>query len=305
MRLYEIAEAIAILRTPKGTNLDQGEIVTYDKIMDSCMSLVRRTRSGNKPDGSDYILLSHSSVWIYLTDEAAVASKSSKTPMVQRHLVRDCMIRYLLQPRYFHLLQRVNGEFHTQSPVEPVARHHLLTYAAKYWFQHCDVADYKPSSVSPHSSTAQKLSEPDRQQVRGLLMSPNFRTCIQVQGVFIIGNFLHRSDPLTDRDIVMRRTLPHWVLNEDRAVCHAYFSFMSDWYHLLSFSRDSPYIGEIDRCFWGSIGSSSFLAGYRGRYNSLVLGSVDAPSGITDTCRVQHLSLDGTVATMMWIRKEG
>ena len=50
--------------------------------------------------------------------------------------------------------------------------HHLLSYAAKYWDKHLDDIAF-----------SQEMSE----KVESFIISPYFRTCLQVQSLFIEG----------------------------------------------------------------------------------------------------------------------
>ncbi|KAF6814021.1 nacht and tpr domain protein [Colletotrichum sojae] len=195
MRLSEIAEAIAIIRTPDGQNMNLNKLVAPAKIVDSCMSLVRRTHGGHKSGDDDLLRLSHSSVRAYLMDNSEISDPLPDTPL--------------------------------------------------------------------------------------------------------------RFDPLTDRGIATRRTLPHWILDLEPELSRAYFTFQAEWCQLLQLTPASLYIGEIDRCFWGSLGKDNFLSQHEGRYQCFRISQVTTPANTTDSCRMQHLSPDGSTVTLMWIRMDG
>jgi hypothetical protein len=51
-----------------------------------------------------------------------------------------------------------------------------------------------------------------------------------------------------------------------------YFYFVGEWGNLLDRVTNvtGKYPGEIDRCFWGALGSHNFLQGCRSRYKSFM-----------------------------------
>ncbi|KAK8852333.1 vegetative incompatibility protein HET-E-1 [Apiospora arundinis] len=305
MRLCEIREAVAIIRPRNGDgqDFDELELVSSSKIVACCMSLVRRIPAiGRKRDDDDLLRLSHSSVWTYLMDNSDVSQEVVQSPLVESRIMWECCRRYLGQPRYSKLLEKRNdGKFCTASG-EEIASHRLLTYAAKYWFRHCDMLWPEAFDGGQPLSSAM---EDAIAEVKSFMISPNFRTCLQVQSICVVGHFLQDFDPLTDRARSARRTLPQCILRQEPEFAREYFAFQIEWCQLLELNPKSQYLGEIGRCFWGSLGEESFLSKHPGRYESFQIGRVTAPVETMESYRLQHLSLDGATITVMWSGMSG
>lgn len=131
MQLSEISKAIAIIPTPNRQNLNEYKLVSCDKIVDGCMSLVRRTRASERLGDDDLLRLSHSSARAYLTDNTDIPGPLPETPLVDSRIIRKCCLRYLRQPRYSQLLTKQTGGAFYTSHGERVASHSLLSYADK------------------------------------------------------------------------------------------------------------------------------------------------------------------------------
>jgi hypothetical protein len=69
----------------------------------------------------------------------------------------------------------------------------------------------------------------------------------------------------------IKRVFPAWLGAQcNQTVEHDYRLFISDWGYLLDevTGLGSSHIGEIDRCFFGTLGSDNFLATGPSRYTS-------------------------------------
>ncbi|KAK8128523.1 hypothetical protein PG984_009631 [Apiospora sp. TS-2023a] len=298
MRLCEIREAVAIIRTGDGHDFDEFDLVSSSLIVDCCMSLVRRIPAIGRKRDDDILRLSHSSVQTYLSHKSDISKEFVEDPLVKSRIIWDCCRRYLSQPRYSKLLEKRNdGKFYTASG-EEIASHRFLSYAAKYWFQHCDMLRPGVSNGDQQSSTT---IEGTTAEVKSFMISPNFRTCLQVQSICVVGHFLQDFDPLTDRARSTRRTLPYCILHQERELTRAYLAFQVEWCQLLELNPKSQYLGEIGRCFWSSLGEESFLSKHSGRYESFQIGRSGWSYNDGDVVRDEwNRSTDSVVPRESW-----
>ncbi|KAK3898989.1 hypothetical protein C8A05DRAFT_37409 [Staphylotrichum tortipilum] len=279
LKIAEIVEGVAMIRTAEGSNLNNNKRTDAGKILASCMSLVRPiTQDRNGCAGPDQVLrLSHSAVRAFLLKNSDVARPAvdEQHQLVSSHIIRDCCLRYLLQPRYSRLLTRPSptGSLQTRTCGD-VTTQRLLTYSAKYWYQHFD---------APTVPISGKLVDPDaippsdRARVRDFLRSPNFQTCLQAQCLFVVGHFLQQFDPVTDQATTLRRTLPNWTAVLQPEIHRQYANFQIEWCHLLQSGLGAAQAGgEVDRCFWGALGPANFLSRNAGRYRSFEFALNDA-----------------------------
>ena len=213
-------------------------------------------------------------------DEAGKPTNEEQRPMFQVCPLRiaDACLRYLTQDRYSRLL-RQQGDTWIDANGQSVSEHLFLTYSAKNWDKHLDLVAPNGIEVSFSSlkiATGAFIAVAVRfnERVQAFLASPNFQTCIQIQSLWIIGAFSpYTWRNSTDGRVWVRRTLPRWIV-EDK-YCRDYHRFWWDWQLFLSCAGcDDPlcafrqYIGEVDRCWWGALGSDNFLSKMESRYRS-------------------------------------
>lgn len=263
LRLLELREAVAILRSASDEDLSTSKFVSLTTIRKECSRLVRFIQEENSEDGT--LELNHSAVFKFLREDEIEDVKPEER-VASRDLICDCCIKYLSQPRYSRLLKRQNHHEFTTWLGESTAKHHLLLYAAKYWYRHCDEKMSSPSSLN---------------RLRHFLLSPNFQTLIQVQSLSIIGHFMLRFDQITGQPICMKKTLPDCAGRLDSnasRIIPQFNDFFYEWSELLQLGLTSEFNGEIDRCFWRALGPLHFLQNQEERYRSFHFMSSDTVS---------------------------
>ena len=312
LRISEIIEGVATVRTARGNALNASKLVVPRKILSCCLSLVRQI----KIDGNylnDILHLSHSAVRTFLLKNSDVAEVVPDTAdeLVNSRIIRDCCLTYLSQPRYRTILSKDSfGVFWTEDD-EDVRNHHLLSYAAKYWYQHFDAETDSFGPLPPAAS--------DKMAVMSFIKSTNFQTCIQVQSLYVIGHFIQRDDDITDQVKLVRRTLPNWIAfqgpnhsntkdEEDRkaptnddGIHRQYLEWQGEWCELLQCGQSRQFNGEVDRCFWTALGQSNFLSHNTGRYKSFQIQQTGDGQVEEKFCRVQQLSADGRKLMICWL----
>ncbi|KAI1738089.1 hypothetical protein F4680DRAFT_467834 [Xylaria scruposa] len=297
LTMTEVLEAIAILRTPWGNNLREDR-ATEKKILNCCLCLVRHTPKELEGHNVGLLRLSHSAVRKFLLEFNTTTVPGVKHQMlVDSRIIGDCCLRYLSQTKYREfLVKRTLTKFET-TDCAAILPHQFLLYAAKYWFRHFDLLIEK-SDIG--------LSSGDKTIVTEFLRSPNFRTTIQIQSLFVTGHFLQSFDSITGSGRNVRRTLPNWIPEYAPDLDRQYQTFQGEWCHLLQCGPSASFRGEINRCFWGSLGSTNFLSSqtYKmGRYDSFEFRKSKGSRMDGDSCQVHNISQDGQRLVTAWIRK--
>ena len=251
LRLLELREAVAILRSGADEDLSTSKYVDLTTIRKECSRLVRFIQEEGSEDGT--LELNHSAVFAFLREDAQTELEER---VVSQDLICDCCVKYLSQPRYSKLLEKKNHYEFTTSLGESTLKHQLLLYAAKYWYRHCDEKSFAPES---------------QDRLKHFLMSPNFQTLIQVQSLSIIGHFLLKFDQMTGQPVSMKKLLPdcagHLNCYTSR-ILPQFHDFIYEWSELLQLGLTSEFNGEIDRCFLRALGPSHFLQDKQERYHS-------------------------------------
>ncbi|RAK95688.1 uncharacterized protein BO80DRAFT_469213 [Aspergillus ibericus CBS 121593] len=268
LRLDELCECTAMVKGQEGQNIDKSQkILKKSKVLELCQPLVQ-VQDSDGPDGRIAICtLTHGSVKSFLLKNPDILRRNSNPPayaLTSDVLANICQ-KYLLQPRYHQLLVQ-NGETFVDSDGDDILNHHLLSYAAKYWDKHLDSVDYS-------LYVCQKASK--------FITSPQFFTLLQIQSLFIDGQFrfwYNSLRPWAGRHI--KRVFPHWLDNNcNEAFSKDYGVFVGEWGPLLDAETSfmGAYKGEMDRCFFGALGSHNFLYNGPSRYKSLMFSSNDEP----------------------------
>jgi hypothetical protein len=171
LRLAEIIEAVATVRTSKGENLSDNKRVDPRKILSCCLSLVRHIKI-DENCLNDILHLSHSAVRTFLLKNSDIVdiAPDDAQELVSSQIIRDCCLTYLSQPRYRKLLSKDSFRVFWTQDDEDIRSHHLLSYAAKYWYQHFDTDIDNLGPMSPDPS--------DKLGVIKFITSTNFQTCI-------------------------------------------------------------------------------------------------------------------------------
>ncbi|KAL9577947.1 MAG: hypothetical protein Q9212_006039, partial [Teloschistes hypoglaucus] len=251
--LQEVSEAVGMTYTKQESNLDSSTQPFKRRLKALCAPLI----DVSEDEQETVCTLSHSTVQSFLLKHPRILQLSDVSAQSLTVLIIDegemalACLKYLLQPRYRHVLVKSGASFVTSSG-ENVAKHHLLSYAAKYWDRHLENLQCNDTLFD---------------SVRSFLQSPQFVTCLQVQSLCVEGQFT-----LWFSHIQMckgyRRTFPRWFTDcgqSGEKFVTDYNKFVDDWGYLLE-----QHPGEIDRCLWGALGPRSFLSGNVGRYDSFM-----------------------------------
>lgn len=226
-----------------------------------------KTRPRNGPAPSD-------------ADEKAKEAHSFFS-QVTRHTIADACLLYLSRPVYSHLLckksQKDDVKRWLDKDKNSVDTHHFALYAAKYWDKHLEADDVLTYATSRKDDI--------RLRVKSFMSSPNFQTCMQMQMLWVDGKFdvwYVRGEPS------LLRSMPRWLMVEEtdhgvrRPLASKYLvdfrQLLHDWQNFLSCGgchgehipecKFLPYLGEIDRIWWGSLGKDNFFSEFAGRYTS-------------------------------------
>ena len=159
----------------------------------------------------------------------------------------------------------------TDSTGRSMDEHHFAHYAAKYWSRHLENSD---------------LERLMRGRAIKFVESKNFQTCLQIQSIWVQGNFDTYS--FGNQKTVLR-ALPDWLIytSPSRAKQRKptkywldYCILLHNWRRLLSCGGchdnrpDCPlliYRGDIDRVWWTTFGNEHIFSGFRGRYTTFSL----------------------------------
>ena len=265
------------------------------KIRGECSALVRYMKPSDG-SGNGTLVLSHSAVHTFLREHSdnhqCTENNCLETHVVSADILRQCCVKYLLQPRYSTTLEQRGRLNFVSGDGTSLKEHQFALYAAKYWYRHCD--DLLPSDET-------------KDLVRRLLESENFQTCLQIQSVSIIGHFLISYHPLTGRPRSLKQNLPAWtpLIDTDTHKFHEqYKDFLREWSHLLQLGLSYRFNGEVDRVFWKMLGQQSFLSNGQCRYKSFLIGDrPGCPSGrfSTSSCMFLSSSSDGQRHTALYV----
>jgi hypothetical protein len=231
-------------------------------------------------------------------------------------LARACL-GYLRQERYIRLLVRkqvaprqdteprsgqIQHEVWLDNNGSSIEDHHLLLYAAKYWYKHLD-----------HLHDLLSL----RETTLSFICSSNFHTLIQIQSLFMEHHFCVWPGSQTHKGLL--RAFPSWFARSDpkeQKIWVEYRKFVHEWRHLLDavcldcelkqferilkalnslwvdsetntsfpglvhkiLSEKAPlrqFAGALDRVWWNALGPDNFLSGtaFCGLYTTFSLHS--------------------------------
>ncbi|KAL2851425.1 hypothetical protein BJX68DRAFT_266332 [Aspergillus pseudodeflectus] len=260
LRLEELCECIAMARGHEGQDLNMREKLVKSRVLQLCQPLVQVHEGNHGGETVSTCTLTHRSVKSFLLKNPGILKQGtadSDACTLENKVMADICLRYLLQPRYSQLLRKT-ADTYVDTRGGDIMEHHLLSYSAKYWDKHMDSVTVSPSLC---------------QSVSTLLNNSQFFTLLQVQSLFIEGQFtywLNALRPWAGKHF--RRVFPHWLDdNCTDAFTSNYGSFVGEWGYLLNEQTrlERAFEGEIDRCLFGALGSDNFLHKGPSRYKSL------------------------------------
>ncbi|KAL3486886.1 hypothetical protein BJX62DRAFT_246493 [Aspergillus germanicus] len=260
LRLEELCECTAMARGNEGQDLNTREKLVKSKVLQLCQPLVQVHESTHGGETVSTCTLTHGSVKNFLLKNPEIlkqGSADSNACALENKVMADICLRYLLQPRYRQLLRKTTDTY-VDARGGDIMEHYLLSYSAKYWDKHMDSVPVSPNLC---------------QSVSTLLNSSQFFTLLQIQSLFIEGQFtywLNSLRPWAGKHF--RRVFPHWLDdNCADAFTSSYGSFVGEWGYLLNEQTrlEKAFEGQIDRCFFGALGSDNFLHKGPSKYKSL------------------------------------
>jgi hypothetical protein len=261
LRLDELCEATAAVGTEDCRDIDRSRKLFKKTVISLCQPLVRVQETETKSGPVSICTLTHATVRRFLLKHTNVLSggSGSEKIAITNQVMADVCLKYLWQPRYSVLLKKSDGAF-LDGCGNDVLEHHLLPYAAKYWDKHLDDVEY-----SDHIC----------ERVVRFIKSQQYYTTLQVQSLFVGGQFQFWWNTYQmSAGPHIKRVYPAWLGPHcDESLENDYRLFVSDWGYVLNekTSLKGPYSGEIDRCFFQTLGPSSFLSRGPSRYNSFTL----------------------------------
>lgn len=281
--LEELSEAVGMTYTEEQSNLDSSKEPFKRRLKALCAPLIDVYDSGQET--SNVCTLTHSTVQSFLLKRPQILQPKDTARAVTLHVIDEgematACLKYLCQPRYRDLLVKSGNTFVTSSG-EDVAKHHLLTYAAKYWDRHLENLDCGDALFA---------------SVESFLRSPQFVTCLQVQSLCVEGQFCPWFSNI-QMCIGYRRTFPRWFTEcgqRGQKFVSDYTRFVDNWGYLLDSNK-----GDIDRCLWGALGPRSFLSGNAGRYSSFMYVDIDEPYESGPYLYYDGVAADGSCCVVM------
>ncbi len=281
LRIKEIQEAVGVLKDP--TNPERNQ--PFPAILMRIFASLVNVQGGNDISDDDRTCrLYHSTIQTYLdrhpdpfqcSTSGDCANSISRTnhPLVTPNIMADACLSYLSQGCFAQLFQKTENGWQIRSGNSFVSidNHRFLIYSAKYWYRHLD--DLK----------ALDSADILKRRIKDFMMSSNFRTCIQVQSLWVDSQF--EAYWSHGGVYVLHRVLPGWFKSEDeifRSLLQSYRLLLRDWRVFLSHARcdDSGctlllYAGQVDRCWWAALGPENYLSKLQGRYISFVFKAED------------------------------
>ncbi|TFK72378.1 hypothetical protein BDN72DRAFT_836341 [Pluteus cervinus] len=273
LKLAEIHEAVCLLLGKKRRDIVcKMSMKTFVLNLPALIEVDKEPEPnpGSTMEGRTCRLL-HSSVLEFLREHPDALGEENR---ISSFSIADVCLRYLSMPRFAEPLQkRVSSSSVVtwrDSKGGPVDVHHFARYAAKNWAKHLE------EIIPEDQARIQKRLE-------GFVASPNFQTCLQMQSLWVDGKFDVYWVEALNR-ICTLRIFPQWMLKsrepELSRLWRDYRFFIHDWRILLScgdcYSHDPDcsfleHRGEVDRCWWQSLGDQNFMSKLKNRYTSFRL----------------------------------
>ncbi|KAK6502066.1 hypothetical protein TWF481_009878 [Arthrobotrys musiformis] len=286
LRLFELMEGVAILRTRGFQDMDPMDVPNDEEILASCRSLIYLLRDEEGTYSNEVeqrmkspVLLCHRTLRVFLEERSDFRGEDIENleVLVSKKIIGQCCIQHLLQPKLANLLRDVgDGALLTnpeRDPGEPINPNSFLFYAAKYWHEHFDT-HLKRAPEEGYYIPGKPAAE-DVVLVTRFLESSNFVTCIQIQSLCVEGHFLQSYNSITDLVDQAKRIIPNWLydcsgnsLGQKLAKIRRQFEdFVGEWGELLQAGLSEYSNKSVDRCLWKALGREIFLSQRNSHFN--------------------------------------
>ncbi|KAF7302928.1 hypothetical protein MKEN_01255200 [Mycena kentingensis (nom. inval.)] len=302
LRLGEIREAVGLLMSDNPRVLDSADMPFVSRLRALLPPLIEFQNEANtEPDGSTCRLF-HSTVRDFLVKNPLVLQHGLTSGPIEEvvigpRVIGSACLLYLNQDRYAKLLHKHDGRWIDASG-DLVVQHRFHLYAAKYWDKHLD-----------HTSLATDFYD----RVRAFIQSPNFQTCVQVQSLWVDSQFGVFCYPAHGDDrVYLRRMFPAWFVAqhaEGKKLWSDFRAFLHEWKYFLhaptcerSTSDTLPYVGELDRCWWPTLGRNNFMSKFRCRYTTFAFDTDGVSSG-AGWYHCEGVSADGRELVTLSLRR--
>ncbi|KAJ7606848.1 hypothetical protein FB45DRAFT_949292 [Roridomyces roridus] len=264
LRMVEVQEATGLLLSPNPRSPEPGKMPFSPLLRKLLPPLIELQQDNGSSENEDIICrIFHSTLREFLLKNPGVLEIGSDPRtdlLITQDVIAKATLLYLSQTRYARLLRKGTDGRWIDGSGSSV--HHFLSYSAKYWDKGMD-------ALTP--------SEELYNHVGSFLTSPNFQTCIQVQSLWVDGQFgVFRFDCQKDDHVYLRRMLPAWFVSGTPAglkLWRDFREFVHEWKYFLTCPRFNnptsetlPYTGELNRCWWPVLGSQNFLSKVKCRY---------------------------------------
>ncbi|KAG1822542.1 uncharacterized protein BJ212DRAFT_1476967 [Suillus subaureus] len=268
LRLEELTEAVWCLESGPHKELQQKakpNINSIRTIVQPFIEFINTNRTDDSSTEEQYTCrILHSTLRDFLVGHPNILCDNSSDLHISAEWPARACLRYLGQSRYSGLLVRREGRW-LDVTEDPVDRHPLLVYAAKYWDKHLD--DVTITEIG---------------SVESFITSPNFRTCMQVQSLWVEAqfSFFSRPDEGNGFNTYVRRVFPSWFARArtgpGQRLWTDYRQLLHEWIYFLSCKQCGgektceilPYVGQLDRIWFGALGPNNFLSRLKGRCTS-------------------------------------
>ncbi|OAX38625.1 hypothetical protein K503DRAFT_866020 [Rhizopogon vinicolor AM-OR11-026] len=308
LRLSELQEAIWCLNSKSSGYLNPEDKPFLKQLHEVSQPLIEMTKvtGPQVTDGQEEYTcrLFHSTLRDFLVEHPNILSEAGD-PLTDLHIsshvaVEACLL-YLCQARYAGLLVRQEGRW-IDATGDSVDNQNFLVYAAKYWDKHLDDA-------------AEQHKKELLGRLETFITSSNFQTCIQVQSLWVELQFcIFRTSNSDERCQSLRRVFPTWFSRETDVgvkLWNDYRCFLHEWKFFLScgncYMADPrcgvlPYLGQLDRIWFGALGPSNFLSRLRGHYTSFVFQMQDELKSGGCQCLFDGVGDDGSTIMVLRIQ---
>ncbi|KAG1898128.1 uncharacterized protein F5891DRAFT_982041 [Suillus fuscotomentosus] len=264
LRLEELTEAVWCLESEPHRELQhkaKPNVNSIRTIVQPFIEFINTNRTDDSCTEEQYTCrILHSTLRDFLVDHPNILCDNSSDLRISAEWPARACLRYLGQSRYSGLLVRQEGRW-LDAKEDPVDCHPLLVYAAKYWDKHLDDVTIDIGSIE------------------SFITSPNFRTCIQVQSLWVEAqfSFFSRPDEGDGFNMYVRRVFPSWFARAQtgpgQRLWTDFRQLLHEWIYFLSCEQCGgektceilPYIGQLDRIWFGALGPNNFLSQLQGR----------------------------------------
>lgn len=267
LRLEELTEAVWCLESEPHRELQhkaKPNANSIRTIVQPFIEFINTNRTDDSCTEEQYTCrILHSTLRDFLVDHPNILCDNSSDLRISAEWPARACLRYLGQSRHSGLLVRQEGRW-LDAKEDPVDCHPLLVYAAKYWDKHLDDVTIDIGSIE------------------SFITSSNFRTCVQVQSLWVEAqfSFFSRPDEGDGFNMYVRWVFPSWFARAQtgpgQKLWTDFRQFLHEWIYFLSCEQCGgektceilPYIGQLDRMWFGALGPNNFLSQLEGRCTS-------------------------------------